>query len=128
AAPRRDARGAGRRVAAPSSGGSAGPILRGTAPGREDVPVPPLPTPPEPAAPARGPAPPARRPPAGPPPAPVAGPPALRGGPRIPRGEPLGQVLVRMGALSQRDLEAAVARGRAEGRKLGELLVAEGIV
>jgi type IV pilus assembly protein PilB len=56
----------------------------------------------------------------------VAGPPAVRSGAiRIPRGEPLGQVLVRMGALSPDDLEAAIARQREDGRKLGEMLVGE---
>ncbi len=72
--------------------------------------------------------PPPGAPPAAPPrqPAPVAGPPALRGAaPRIPRGEPLGQVLVRMGVISPADLEAAVARQKLDGRKLGEMLVAE---
>jgi type IV pilus assembly protein PilB len=63
----------------------------------------------------------------GPAPAPaLAGPPALRGGgPRIPRGEPLGQVLVRMGIITPEDLDAAIARQRVDGRKLGEMLVAE---
>ena len=56
----------------------------------------------------------------------VAGPPALRPGAiRIPRGEPLGQVLVRMGVLSPEDLEAAIARQKEDGRKLGEMLVGE---
>ena len=56
----------------------------------------------------------------------VAGVPAVRpGAARIPRGEPLGQVLVKMGVISAADLEAAVARQKLDGRKLGELLVAE---
>jgi len=71
------------------------------------------------------PAAPARPSPARPPAPPVAAPPAVRAAPRIPRGEPLGQVLVRMGAISPEDLEAAIARQRLDGRKLGELLVAE---
>jgi type IV pilus assembly protein PilB len=88
-----------------------------------------------PAAPARRAAPPAQRPapagppapPAGRPPAPaVAGPPAVRaGGPRIPRGEPLGQVLVRLGYITPEVLEAAIARQKTDGRKLGEVLVAD---
>ena len=61
----------------------------------------------------------------GPPPAPVAGPPAVRAaGPRIPRGEPLGQVLVRLGFISPEILEEAIARQKTDGRKLGEVLVA----
>ncbi len=56
----------------------------------------------------------------------VSGPPALRGAPsRIPAGEPLGQVMVRMGMLSPADLEAALVRQRDDGRQLGDLLVAE---
>jgi type IV pilus assembly protein PilB len=37
----------------------------------------------------------------------------------------LGQVLVQLGVLSVADLEAALARQRADGRRLGEMLVAE---
>ena len=44
---------------------------------------------------------------------------------RIPRGEPLGQVLVRLGAITAEDLQAAIERQKADGRKLGEMLVAE---
>ncbi len=59
----------------------------------------------------------------------MAGVPAVRSGAiRIPRGEPLGQVLVRMGALSPQDLDAAMARQKEDGRKLGEMLVAEELV
>jgi type IV pilus assembly protein PilB len=62
----------------------------------------------------------AHRPPA------AAGPPAVRSpGPRIPRGEPLGQVLVRMGAITVEELDEAIARQRSDGRRLGELLVAD---
>ncbi|WP_217912782.1 GspE/PulE family protein [Miltoncostaea marina] len=63
--------------------------------------------------------------------APAAGapPPAGRAAPaRPPRGEPLGRVLVRMGALSEEQLEDAAARQLADGRKLGELLVAEELI
>ncbi len=98
------------------------------------------PAPPGPPANARAPqppAPPART--AGPPAAPAArpagaaapapaaaGPPALRSaGPRIPRGEPLGQVLVRLGYISPAILEEAIARQKTDGRKLGEVLVAD---
>jgi type IV pilus assembly protein PilB len=42
-----------------------------------------------------------------------------------PAGDALGQVLVQLGILSAAELEAAVARQRADGRRLGELLVAE---
>ncbi len=58
----------------------------------------------------------------------MAGPPALRPGPaRIPRGEPLGQVLVRMGLISVDDLTEALERQKwSDGKKLGELLVSEG--
>ncbi len=56
----------------------------------------------------------------------MAGPPAVRRAPtRIPRGEPLGQVLVRLGAITVEDLQAAIERQKTDGRKLGEMLVAE---
>jgi type IV pilus assembly protein PilB len=68
---------------------------------------------------------PARRPAAGP----GGGAPAVRSpGPRIPRGEPLGQVLRRMGAITAEQLDAAIARQRTDNRKLGELLIADGII
>jgi type IV pilus assembly protein PilB len=44
---------------------------------------------------------------------------------RLVRGEPLGQVLVRLGAISAEDLRDAIARQRQDGRKLGEMLLAE---
>ena len=109
---------------APSaSAPSAPPATR--PPGPSARPAPPRPPAPEPSA-ARPPAP---RPPAPRPPArgePVAGPPAVRRAPtRIPRGEPLGQVLVRLGAITAEEMHAAVERQKADGRKLGEMLVAE---
>jgi type IV pilus assembly protein PilB len=52
--------------------------------------------------------------------------PAARAAPQArPAGEALGQVLVQMGILSPPELEAAVARQRADGRRLGEMLVGE---
>ena len=112
----------------PRQGGSTGAPLPPAALAPAAPPAPaPVARPPAAPAPAAGrPAGPPR--PGGPPPgtAPVVGVPALRPGvARIPRGEPLGQVLVRMGALSVEDLEAAMARQKADGRKLGEMLVAE---
>ncbi len=64
---------------------------------------------------------------AGPPAGSVAGPPAVRRAPqRLPRTEPLGQVLVRMGLLTQADLDGALERQkRSDGMSLGELLVSE---
>ena len=61
------------------------------------------------------------------PPAPAAPPPAARAPQPAPRPavDALGQVLVQLGILSPAELEAAVARQRADGRRLGELLVAE---
>jgi len=57
----------------------------------------------------------------------VAGPPALRASaPRLPRTEPLGQVLVGMGLLTEQELEEALERQkRTDAGALGEMLVSE---
>jgi type IV pilus assembly protein PilB len=45
-----------------------------------------------------------------------------------PTKEPIGATLVSLGFISQAQLEAALARQRADGRRVGDLLVAEGTI